>query len=305
MEIYQLKSLLILAEEGSLRPAAERLFVSQPTLSGHIKALEEELGIRLFDRTRNGMLLTEAGEAIHKHAEQIVSLQQDAFRIAKDIRNDVSGVLRLGIINDGINLRLSEIATLLNERAPGISLQIISSNTGSVLRALERQELDVGFAESEELPVGLSGIPVSWGKPVIVIPKKWEASVGTKSWEQLAASPWAFVSKDCSYYKSVEKEAGVAGVEIAWKYQTDHSLTALSLAEKGLAIAVVDENSAAESMKRGLVAKWPSFGPTVPIRMALLTKRHREKPLHTFSMAVADSFELKLSDHPPFLPPRS
>ena len=64
MELYHLKTFVTVAEERHLTRAAERLCVSQPAISAHIKALEEELGLALFERTPKGMLPTAAGEAL-------------------------------------------------------------------------------------------------------------------------------------------------------------------------------------------------------------------------------------------------
>ena len=61
MELYHLRTFVTVAEEGHLTRASERLFTSQPAVSAHIKALEEELGVTLFDRTPRGMQLTPAG----------------------------------------------------------------------------------------------------------------------------------------------------------------------------------------------------------------------------------------------------
>lgn len=292
MEIYQLKSLFVLAEEGSLRPAASRLFISPSTLSGHIKSLEGEFGIRLFDRTKNGMLLTDAGEAVFQQAETILRAEKAASTLAKQFRSEVSGLLRVGIINDGDGLRIAEIAEHINRHHPLLQLHIVSGTTGNILSALEREELDVGFAESETVPEQFYAVAVDEGHPILVYPTAWVDQIESLDWKGIAQLPWAFVSEECSYFKAVENEIQKVGVEFSWKYRTDHSATSLSLAEKGLAITVVDRKLAAQAIESGCVRCWSKFGPTVPIHLVLLASRKHENPLQAFAQATSTAFSV-------------
>ena len=73
MELYQLRSFAAVAELGHLTRAAEKLHISQPALSAQIKALEDELGVALFDRTPSGMTLTAAGQRLLPEASKVVS----------------------------------------------------------------------------------------------------------------------------------------------------------------------------------------------------------------------------------------
>ena len=72
MDVPQLRTILHVAELGSLPKAAERLRIAQPALSRQVRMLEEELGIRLFDRHGRGMVVTEAGQDVLRHAQRII-----------------------------------------------------------------------------------------------------------------------------------------------------------------------------------------------------------------------------------------
>ena len=78
MDLYQLRTFLTVAEEGHLTRAAEKLFTSQPAVSTHIRVLEEELGVQLFERSAKGMTLTAQGTALREHARRIVDATQAA-----------------------------------------------------------------------------------------------------------------------------------------------------------------------------------------------------------------------------------
>ena len=81
MELYHLKTFVTVAEEGHLTRAAERLFTSQPAISAHIKALEEELGVTLFERTPKGMQLSPAGAQLLAQAQRTLAAAGD-FKLA-------------------------------------------------------------------------------------------------------------------------------------------------------------------------------------------------------------------------------
>ena len=73
MELYQLTTFVAIAREGSLTRAAERVFTSAPAVSAQLKALEDELGVKLFERTSRGMALTEAGQRLLEEAERTLA----------------------------------------------------------------------------------------------------------------------------------------------------------------------------------------------------------------------------------------
>ena len=88
MEIYQLRTLLAVAREGSITRASERLFLSQPAISAHIKAMEDELGIALFERTPRGMSLTANGAQLLERAGRIMALHREFIEEARRIKGD-------------------------------------------------------------------------------------------------------------------------------------------------------------------------------------------------------------------------
>src|SRR5512139_2019619 len=100
MELYQLRTFATVAEEGHLTRASERLHLSQPAVSGHIKALEQELDVRLFDRAATGMVLTEAGRQLLSHALKVLSAADGVKRVAQQLHAEVTGVLHIGTVAD-------------------------------------------------------------------------------------------------------------------------------------------------------------------------------------------------------------
>src|SRR3954466_4462489 len=96
MEIHQLKTFVVVAREGSITRASERLHLSQPAVSAHIKAIEDTLGVALFERTARGMTLTADGERLLAKAEHTLAAHQELVDEAKRIKGSLTGKLRLG-----------------------------------------------------------------------------------------------------------------------------------------------------------------------------------------------------------------
>src|SRR5688500_9731410 len=135
MELYQLRTFLTIADEGTLTRAAEKLFTSQPAISAQIKTLEEELGVRLFDRGARGMKLTREGVALQEKARRIVDAAKDFKHSAENLRDSVSGELVLGLNNRPEVLRIVEILDLLTRTHPELSYDLVNGSSGTILQA--------------------------------------------------------------------------------------------------------------------------------------------------------------------------
>lgn len=134
MELYQLRSFLAVAQEGNLTRAAERLFSSQPSVSAHIKALEDESGLRLFDRLPTGMKLTAEGERLRDHAARILDAADHFRSAAQDLRRSVSGELVLAMNNQPKVLRMTEVLARLAREHTALSFRLVYASSASSSR---------------------------------------------------------------------------------------------------------------------------------------------------------------------------
>ena len=121
MELYQLNTFVKIADEGSLTRAAERLFTSQPAISAQLKALEEELGVSLFDRTPRGMQLTAKGRLLYDQALQTLNAAAKLKADAQQLQQELVGELRIGVHTDFEFMRIGELHRALQTQHPRIS----------------------------------------------------------------------------------------------------------------------------------------------------------------------------------------
>jgi len=142
MTLTELKYIVAVAETRHFGRAAERCFVSQPSLSASVKNLEEELGVTLFERGKRGVFLSEPGEQIVAQARRALEEAERVKAVARQGRDPLKGVLRLGIIHTIAPYLLPELVGALRKVAPDMPLDVEENMTATLDRLLRSGELD-------------------------------------------------------------------------------------------------------------------------------------------------------------------
>jgi LysR family hydrogen peroxide-inducible transcriptional activator len=155
MNLRDLRYLVALADERHFGRAADRCYVSQPTLSAQIRKLEEYLGVTLVERQPKRVTLTETGEKIVERARRVL-LEADAIvEVAKTERDPLAGPLRLALIPTVGPYLLPHVARPLKRALPRLKLMLYEYQTGPLLEKLRDGELDLGILA---LPVPVDGL---------------------------------------------------------------------------------------------------------------------------------------------------
>ncbi|HPU39280.1 MAG TPA: LysR substrate-binding domain-containing protein [Microthrixaceae bacterium] len=145
MNLRELEYLVALADHRHFGRAAEACFVSQPTLSTQLKKLEQELGVTLVERNRNGAILTAAGEAVVERA-RVVLRQTDEIRgIARHAADPSGASIRLGLFPTLGPYLLPHVVAHIRERFPRLELLLVEEKTEVVLQRLSDGALDAGI----------------------------------------------------------------------------------------------------------------------------------------------------------------
>ncbi|MFM2485544.1 DNA-binding transcriptional regulator OxyR [Celerinatantimonas yamalensis] len=142
MNLRDLEYLIALQEVKHFRKAAEKCFVSQPTLSGQISKLEEELGLLLIERTSRKVIFTHAGEDIAAKARQILLEVKGLKDIAKNYQAPLAGPLHMGLIPTVAPYVLPKIVPPIREHFPDLELFLYEEQTSALVKGLEEGELD-------------------------------------------------------------------------------------------------------------------------------------------------------------------
>lgn len=146
MDPRRLGYFLSVAAHGRMAKAADALGVAQPTLSQQIRALEQDLETVLFNRTPQGMQLTETGRALQEHAQRLM-VQTDAARIAiAELEGGMRGTLRVGIIHTYSTAFLPKMIAGFSGKHPGVRLDVEVGNALDVERRILSGHLDLAIA---------------------------------------------------------------------------------------------------------------------------------------------------------------
>ena len=172
MTLTELRYLVAVAEERHFGRAAERCHVSQPSLSASIKKLEGELGARVFERGKRGVFVTVVGESVVAQARRALDEAARVKSVARQGRNPLKGVLRLGLIHTVAPYLLPELVAALRRLAPEMPLDIEENMTASLDRLLKAGELDVVLLALPYEAPGIEVLPLYDEEFRVVAPRK-------------------------------------------------------------------------------------------------------------------------------------
>jgi len=286
MELYQLRSFLAVAQEGNLTRASEKLFASQPSVSAHIKALEDESGLRLFERLPTGMKLTAEGERLRGHALRILEAANHFRSAAQDLRRSVSGELVLAMNNQPKVLRMTQVLARLAREHPALSFRLVYASSGIVLEGIAEGTLAAGFFEGTCENPKIAVDHLGELELVIAAPKAWATELKRPDWKLLASKPWVFTTPACSYHRTMEKIAREHQWELNKRFGIDEEMTSLEMAADGLALTLTGTHVLEAHPRRSEVAAIPWFRERVPLNLGCLASRLQEPSVAAFREAV-------------------
>ncbi len=261
MEIYQVKSFLAVVEEESVTKAAKRLYTTPPSVSAHVKALEEELGIRLFERSTKGMKLTSEGISIRDKAERLLAAAVEISTQAASLRGQVLGGLEIGLNCQPSFLKASELAGRLREEHPGLELNFVASDSSRIIDAIRTETLDAGFVygyrglrdlELEQL----ADVPLS-----IVVPMQWRPEIEDGDWDALVRHPWVYTNLYCAFLVLIDEELQRRGLSPRSYVKSTGDDMRYDLVAKGLGIGVMESHKADRLVAEGKAFVWKGDRP--------------------------------------------
>lgn len=160
MNLRDLKYIIAVAATHHFGKAAERCFVSQPTLSGQIKKLEEELGITIFERTNRSVEITPVGEGIVAHARQIMEQANAIEQLAQAHQDPLAGPLLIGAIPTLSPYLMPLILAPLKNRFPQMKLVLSEELTDIQLERLRNHEIDAALLATPVEDADLETLPL-------------------------------------------------------------------------------------------------------------------------------------------------
>jgi len=191
MEIYQIRAFVKVARMGNLTRAAEALSLTQPAVTAQIKALEQSLGVALFDRTGGRLTLAKAGEALLPTAESLLAQGNQLKAEAQVLQGALQGLLELGVPSEQPDfLRLGELAGHITRHLPMIELQTFVLSTATLAEQVASGKLAAALTIVASPPRGLQWTPLRSVRYRVAVPREAAAGMRKGGWRELAQAPW-------------------------------------------------------------------------------------------------------------------
>jgi len=251
MEIKQLRSYIAVVEYGSFTKAAEKTYTSQPTISAHVKALEEELGVQLIVRDTKNLRITQKGRELYDCAGGILSLQQ---RMLDKWQNEDCRTISIGVSTIPSAYILPGLLEGYREKYPDVAISIHQADSEQIEELVDSGACDLGIIGEEV--AGLVCTPIAEDRTVIIAPNKPEFRRLKKSGdlEKLLQYPILLRERGSASRKSAERLLELLGkdlrqIEVAASLNDQEAIK--NLVEHGLGISFVSSLAAEDRVKEG------------------------------------------------------
>lgn len=267
MDLRQLRTFVTVAEQGTVSRAAQRLRIAQPALSRQISHLEDELGVRLFDRVRRRLVLTGEGEQLLGDCRTVLGAVGALSERAQQLRRGDSGVLRVAATPQMIDGVFSSFLHRYAERRPKVQIKLTEAAGPAVLTMLERGEIHVCITTMQALQPGNPQDFESFQLPPIEFLAACTDSLklgSAGSVEITRLAPHRLLLLETNFFVRTAFDAAcrLAGFKPNTFIESRTPHTLLALAEAGHGVAIV-----------------PSVLPTSRYRLRIARITHRRRPL--------------------------
>lgn len=260
MQFIDLKaiSLLKVAEYENFTNAAKELCISQPAISNHIKAVEEELGFKIFERGTSGIHLTEKGAIVIKYISQMNSIAES---LKQALASDklCATVLRVGITHTvESSLVVDAIAKYLNKSAPGVSIRITSGTSKSLYKQLKNGEIDFIIMEGSYDDPDLNNVMLGTDSLVLVTsPSNHLASKNTVTLDEMREENLIMRLPDSNTMKtfaSALKERNKSLSDFNIILEIDNIATIKDLIRRDFGVSILAKSVCQDEVRKGKLA---------------------------------------------------
>lgn len=252
LELRHLKYFLVVAEDLHFRKAAERLYISQPGLSRQIKQMEEELGIKLFERHNRKVVLTKAGAYLKQELGVHLKQLNDIMEHAKLLHNGKKGQLKLGYVGSAMQHIIPNLLLKYEREHPEVVFSLKEIDNKKQIEDLLNFKIDIGFVRLEHTPSIIHKQVVLEDTFCIVLPKSHEIDASNfKNLAQLQHESFILFDPEYSesYYNKVLQVFQDNGFSPSISHLTIHASSIYKLVENNFGVSIVPKSLANTNAK--------------------------------------------------------
>lgn len=283
MDLKQLEAFVSVVQTGSFSRAAQRLFLTQPTVSAHIKTLERELGAQLIARTVREAQPTQAGQVLYEHAVEMLALRDRAIQRCTLTHPEHTGEISVAASTIPYQFILPRAMAAFRQRHPQTRFTLHRCDSAGVAQALLAGTSEIGLTGTQLIDPGLSYTTFAEDELVIIAPPAapyQQMREGRFPLGSLTGLP--FVAREEGSGTRREAEAflaqhGIAPQALQIVAQLDNPQAVQNAVAQGLGISIVSRLSAQEAVDFGKVISLPLSAR--PVLRKLYLVRHTTRPV--------------------------
>ncbi len=254
--------ILAIWREGSFSKAAERLYISLPSLSASVKRIEEKISVPVFNRSTTPVSLTEAGEQYVKYALEIEEKEKDFERYIADYTNLLTGSVRIGGSSFFSSFMLPFMISEFNKKYPNVNFEVFEDSTKNLIEKLALGNLDIIIDNAVINDETTSSVVCTSETLLLAVPRDWEVNEKLKDYRLTAkdvkkgkhlSQKFSVSLKDFSEYDFIllnpENDTGRRAKELFEKHSInprtsfflDQQVTAYNISVTGMGISFVSD----------------------------------------------------------------
>lgn len=259
MNLKQLEAFVEVAEGGSFSKAAKNLYLTQPTISAHISALEKELEVRLFVRNTKEVSLSVEGQTLYKYASQMIDLEKRIEEEFGERRKLGKRCITIAASTIPSQYLLPKILTRFNEKYPGEQIKMIESDSARVVNQVVEHMVDIGFTGTVLEKKHCKYVPFYKDELVIITPntEEYQLRAGNPadiSW--VLEEPVIMREEGSGTKKEAEKQlrrAGIRPEQLNVIASIENQETIKNSVCRGMGISILSKLAAADKIEDGSV----------------------------------------------------
>ncbi len=255
MDFKQLESFVTITKVKSFSKAAEKLFLTQPTISNHIHNLEKELGTSLFNRTNKNITLTNAGEILFKYAVSILNKRDHAFFSLNAYKGRIEGVLEIASSSIPEQYYLTDIMCNFSQKYPDVKYSLMKYDTRKVIDKLNLGEIDFGIVGAKKEGSQLDYIDIMDDEIVLIAPNSNEyAQFKSLTLQNFTPAPLIMREEGSGTRTVVEnalRQAGIGLNDLNIIAEIESSETIKKLVINGLGLSFISKKAIEAELEAG------------------------------------------------------
>jgi DNA-binding transcriptional LysR family regulator len=280
VDLHQLRTFVAAAQERHLTRAAERLHISQPTASAHIRALEESLQVTLFHRKSHGLETTPAGELLQRKAQEVLDGALELRALARSLTQAVAGRVVIGCNADPFTSRIGRLAHELAQSHPLLELSVEMRSTLAIIGGLRNGELDAGFFLAMRPEEGLESIRLRSFEFAVAGPASWQDRLAAASLHALARMPWIVSPAGNTHTAMLHSLFEQVGFSPQGIVESNNDHVTRAMVTEGVGLALVRTDVAERGPAAGARATAPGLRTRADLYFAYRDVRSADPVLH-------------------------